>query len=263
MPFATFKNVSLHYQLEGDPDAPVLMLSNSLGTTLAMWEPQMSLLLTQFRVLRYDQRGHGRSDVPAGPYSIEQLGQDALALLDHLALDRVDFCGLSMGGMTGMWLASHHPDRIKHLVLCNTAASRLGTPEIWNSRLELLAREGMAGLTPAILDRWFTRRFQERAPQAIERVRAMLLGTSALGYEANVMAIRDLDQLQDIAKINAPTLVIAGTQDGSTPPELGREITRRIAGSCYVELDAAHLSNWERAAAFTLALMDFLDDAAR
>lgn len=263
MPIATFRNVSLHYQLEGDPDAPVLMLSNSLGTTLAMWEPQMSILLTQFRVLRYDQRGHGQSDVPAGPYSMAQLGQDALALLDHLALDRVDFCGLSMGGMTGMWLASHHPGRIKHLVLCNTAAGRLGTPEIWNSRLELLAREGMAGLTPAILDRWFTRRFQDRAPQAIARVRAMLLGTSALGYQANVAAIRELDQLQDLAKISAPTLVIAGAQDGSTPPELGREITRRIAGSRYVELDAAHLSNWEQAAAFTHALMDFLNDATR
>ncbi len=263
MPFASVNQLSLHYQLEGKPDAPVLMLSNSLGTTLAMWEPQMPTLLTRFRVLRYDQRGHGRSDVPPGPYSMAQLGQDALALLDQLGLDRVDFCGLSMGGMTGMWLASHHPERIKHLVLCNTAASRLGTPEIWNSRLELLAREGMAGLTPAILDRWFTGGFQERAPQSIARVRAMLLGTPAPGYEANVMAIRDLDQLQQIAKISAPTLVIAGTHDASTPPELGREITRRIARSRYLELDAAHLSNWEQAAAFTSALMDFLDDAAR
>lgn len=258
MSFATVNNIRLHYQIEGDEDAPVLMLCNSLGTTLEMWEPQMSSLLTQFRVLRYDARGHGQSDVPTGPYTIEQLGQDALGLLDHLALKRVDFCGLSMGGMTGMWLGTHHAKRLKRLVLCNTAA-KLGTPELWNSRLAVLARDGMAGLADGVLDRWFTPRFQKRAPHAIEKVRAMLLGTTPQGYEANVIAIREMDQLADIAKVDVPTLVIAGRHDGSTPPELGREVAQRISDSRYVELDAAHLSNWEQAGAFTVALMDFLN----
>lgn len=258
MPFATINNIQLHYQLEGDKDTPVLMLCNSLGTTLEMWEPQMSSLLTQFQVLRYDVRGHGQSDVPPGPYTIAQLGHDALALLDHLGLKRVDFCGLSMGGMTGMWLGTHHPERLKRLVLCNTAA-KLGTPELWNARLAVLARDGMAGITPAVLDRWFTQRFQQRAPHVIERVRGMLLGTTPQGYEANVIAIREMDQLADIGRIDVPTLVISGRHDGSTPPELGREIAQRISGARHVELDAAHLSNWEQAGAFTVALMDFLN----
>jgi 3-oxoadipate enol-lactonase len=258
MTLAKINDISIHYQLEGDKDAPVLMLCNSLGTTLEMWEPQMATLLTQFQVLRYDVRGHGQSDVPAGPYRIEQLGLDAIALLDHLGLPRVDFCGLSMGGMTGMWLGTHHPHRIKRLVLCNTAA-KLGTAELWNSRLDVLHKEGMAGLTASILDRWFTQPFQKRAPQVIERVRGMLLGTTPAGYEANVGAIIAMDQRPDISRISLPTLVIAGRHDGSTPPELGLEIHNLISGSRYVELDAAHLSNWEQADAFSAALMDFLN----
>lgn len=258
MPLATLNGISIHYQLEGDQDAPVLMLCNSLGTTLDMWAPQMSTLLTQFQVLRYDVRGHGQSGVPPGPYSIEQLGLDAIALLDHLNLSRVDFCGLSMGGMTGMWLATHHPHRIKRLVLSNTAA-KLGTPELWNARLAVLHKDGMAGMTASILDRWFTQRFQKRAPHVIEQVRAMLMGTTPQGYEANVLAIRDMDQRADIKRIDVPTLIIAGRHDGSTPPELGHEINQLIEGSRYVELDAAHLSNWEQAGAFSVTLMDFLN----
>ncbi len=256
--FATVNNIQLHYRLEGDPDASVLMLCNSLGTSLAMWDPQMSTLLTQFRVLRYDTRGHGQSDVPDGPYSIDQLGQDAIALLDHLGLQRVDFCGLSMGGMTGMWLGVNHPHRFRHLVLCNTA-SKLGTAELWNGRLALLAREGMAGMTPPVIDRWFTPRYQRRAAPAVERVRTMLLNTPAKGYEANVIAIRDMDLTEAISRIDVPTLVISGRHDGSTPPDLGRDIAKRINGARHVELDAAHLSNWEQAGAFTVALMDFLN----
>ncbi|AOW14369.1 3-oxoadipate enol-lactonase [Hydrogenophaga crassostreae] len=257
MTFAKINHISIRYQLEGDKDAPVLMLCNSLGTTLEMWEPQMATLLTQFQVLRYDVRGHGQSDVPAGPYSIEQLGLDAIGLLNHLGLTRVDFCGLSMGGMTGMWLGTHHPDRIQRLVFSNTAA-QLGTAELWNARLEVLHKEGMAGLTPSILDRWLTQAFQQRAPQAVERVRGMLLGTTPAGYEANVRAIIAMDQRPDIHRIPVPTLVIAGRHDGSTPPALGLEIHQRVSGSRYVELDAAHLSNWEQAEAFSAALMGFL-----
>ena len=258
MPIATINQISLRYELEGHASLPVVMLCNSLGSTLEMWEPQMDILLTRYRVLRYDTRGHGQSAVPTGPCSIEQLGTDAAGLLDHLGLDKVDFCGLSMGGMTGMWLGIHHPNRIRHLVLCNTAA-KLGSQEVWNTRLEVLAKEGMAGLTSAILDRWFTATFQQRSPHVIERIRNMLMATDPKGYAANACAIRDMDLLRDVAKIDLPTLVIAGSHDGSTPPELGRDIAQRLKGSKFVELNAAHFSNWEQAADFTAAVMDFLD----
>ena len=258
MTFAKINDISIRYQLEGYKDAPVLMLCNSLGTTLEMWEPQLDTLLTQFQVLRYDVRGHGQSDVPAGPYSIEQLGRDAIALLDHLGITRVDFCGLSMAGMTGMWLGTHHPHRVKRLALCNTAA-KLGTAELWNARLEVLHKEGMVGMTASILDRWFTQGFQKRAPQVIEQVRGMLLDTPPAGYEANVRAIIAMDQRTEISRIDLPTLIIAGRHDGSTPPELGLEIHQLVSGSQYVELDAAHLSNWEQADAFSAALMNFLN----
>ncbi len=258
MPITTINQISLHYELEGDETLPVVMLCNSLGATLEMWDPQMAILLTRYRVLRYDTRGHGLSAIPTGPYSIAQLGHDACALLDHLGIDKVDFCGLSMGGMTGMWLGIHHPNRIRHLALCNTAA-KLGSPEVWNTRLALLAKEGMAGLTPAILDRWFTASFQLRSPHVMERIRRMLMATAPEGYAANACAVRDMDLLRDVARIELPTLVIAGSHDGSTPPELGRDIAERIKGSQFVELDAAHFSNWEQAADFTAAVMGFLD----
>ena len=258
MPFTTIDQISLHYELEGHETLPVVMLCNSLGATLEMWDPQMAILLTRYRVLRYDTRGHGQSAIPTGPYSIEQLGKDAVGLMNHLGIDKVDFCGLSMGGMTGMWLGIHHPNRIRHLVLCNTAA-KLGSPEVWNTRLAVLAKEGMAGLTPAILDRWFTAAFQLRSPHVIERVRSMLMATDPEGYAANACAVRDMDLLRDVARIELRTLVIAGSHDGSTPPELGRDIAERIKGSQFVELDAAHLSNWEQAADFTAAVMGFLD----
>lgn len=258
MPSAFINAVSLHYQLEGDASLPVVMLCNSLGATLEMWEPQIPILLTRYRVLRYDTRGHGQSAIPTGPYTIELLGLDACALLDHLGIDQVDFCGLSMGAMTGMWLGINHPERIKHLILSNTAA-KLGSPEVWNSRLAVLAKEGMAGVTPATLERWFTASFRQRAPHVIARIRSMLLATDPQGYAANACAVRDMDLLAEISGIELPTLVISGTHDGSTPPELGRDIAARIKDANYIELNAAHLSNWEQAARFTAAVMDFLN----
>jgi 3-oxoadipate enol-lactonase / 4-carboxymuconolactone decarboxylase len=262
MPFQVIQTegqaVRLHYELEGEAGLPVLMLSNSLGTTLDMWAPQMSSLLTQFRVLRYDTRGHGQSDVPDGPYTLAQLGGDVVGLLDALGLDRVDFCGLSMGGMTGMWLGVNRAARFRHLVLCNTAA-KMGAPDVWNTRIAAIQQNGMAAITPAVMDRWFTQRYQQRAPGAVATVRAMLAGTAVAGYCANVMAIRDMDQLADLAKIDLPTLVISGRHDGATPPEWGRAVAAGIHGARHIELDAAHLSNWEQAGAFTVALMDFLN----
>ncbi|MDB5758829.1 MAG: 3-oxoadipate enol-lactonase [Burkholderia sp.] len=246
-----------YYELEGREDAPVLVLSNSLGTNLDMWAPQMPALLQHFRVLRHDARGHGHSDVTPGPYTIAQLGEDVLALMDYLKIDRAHFCGLSMGGMIGMWLGAHHAARIDRLVLCNTAA-KIGTPDTWNPRIAKVDAEGMASVVDTVLDRWFTPGFRQRAPEQVGVVRDMLLNTAPAGYGANCAAVRDMDLRADIASIGVPTLVIAGTHDGSTPAADGRAVADAIPGARYVELDAAHLSNWEQSEQFTQALLGFL-----
>jgi 3-oxoadipate enol-lactonase len=257
MSYLDHEGVRLHYELEGREDAPVLVLSNSLGTTLEMWAPQMPALLQHFRVLRHDARGHGRSDVPPGPYSTAQLGADVLALMDHLGIARAHFCGLSMGGMIGMWLGTHHAGRLDRLALCNTAA-KIGTPETWNPRIAKVEAEGMASIVDTVLERWFTDRFRARAPEQVAVVRDMLLNTAPAGYSANCAAVRDMDQRADLASIRVPTLVIAGTHDGSTPAADGRAVADAIPGARYVELDAAHLSNWEQSEQFTQALVAFL-----
>jgi 3-oxoadipate enol-lactonase len=252
------EDFSLHYTIDGAPDAPVLVLSNSLGTDLSMWVPQMAALASQFRVLRYDTRGHGQSGVTPGPYSVAQLGQDVIALLDHLGIASAHFCGLSMGGMTGMWLAIHHPQRIKRLVLANTAAL-IGTAEAWNSRIATVNANGMAAIIPGVLERWFTAGFRERDPDAVAAIVAGLLRTSPEGYGANCGAVRDMDQRVEVAAIRAPTLVIAGTHDLATPPASGKLVADHIAGAAYLELNAAHLSNIEQPAAFTDAVLTFLN----
>jgi len=246
-----------YYELEGREDAPVLVLSNSLGTTLDMWAPQMPALLQHFRVLRHDARGHGRTDVTPGPYTIAQLGADVLALMDQLGIARAHFCGLSMGGMIGMWLGTHHAGRLDRLVLCNTAA-KIGSPDTWNPRIAKVEAEGMASVADTVLERWFTAGFRQRAPQQVAVVRDMLLNTAPAGYSANCAAVRDMDQRAEVASITVPTLVIAGTHDGSTPAADGRAVADAIPGARFVELDAAHLSNWEQSEQFTQALVGFL-----
>ncbi len=257
MPFIDTGNGKLHYQVDGADDAPVLVLSNSLGTTLDMWLPQLPALVEHFRVVRYDTRGHGQSDVTPGPYSIAQLGGDVIALLDQLNIQRAHFCGLSMGGMTGIWLGIHQPARIERLVLCNTSAA-IGVPEMWNARIAQVRQGGMKVVIDTVLQRWFTEDFLSRAPAQVERVRHMLATTTVEGYVANCAAVRDMDQRADLARITTPTLVIGGKHDKSTPPEHGELIARAIPGARYVELNAAHLSNWEVAQAFTQQLLGFL-----
>jgi 3-oxoadipate enol-lactonase/4-carboxymuconolactone decarboxylase len=259
MPFAQLPDVRLRYELDGDPRLPVLMLCNSLGATVDMWAPQMPAFLAHFRVLRYDTRGHGQSEVTPGDYSIAQLGNDALGLLDYLGIERMSFCGLSMGGMTGMWLGANHPLRIWRLVLANTGA-KVGDPSIWAARFDAVRKGGIAAITSSVIDRWFTSRYQQLAPAEVDKVRAMLLATSPDGYIANGAAVRDMDQREDLARITVPTLVIGGTHDGSTPPELGREVAQAIDGARYVELDAAHFSNWEQAGVFTTTVLRFMLD---
>jgi 3-oxoadipate enol-lactonase len=257
MPTLHTDGPALHYEIEGREDAPLLVLSNSLGTNLDMWLPQLPALLQYFRVLRYDTRGHGQSSVPPGEYSVAQLGNDVIALLDAAGAERAHFCGLSMGGMTGIWLGVHRPERIDRLVLCNTAA-KIGTPDTWNPRIAQVRKEGMAAITQTVLDRWFTADFQRYAPTQVNTVRQMLLQSQPEGYAANCAAVRDMDQRADLHRIAAPTLVIAGTHDTSTSPQEGKAIADGIPGARYLELNAAHLSNWEQAHAFTNGLIDFL-----
>jgi 3-oxoadipate enol-lactonase len=257
MSFFESGKLRLHYQVEGSDNAPWLVLSNSLGTRLDMWAPQMPELLKHFRLLRYDMRGHGESSVPAGPYTIPQLGADVIALMDHLKIERAHFCGLSMGGMIGMWLGANHAARIDRLVLCNTAAL-IGPAEVWNTRIAKVDSEGMASIVPGVLERWFTAGFQQRATKEISVVRQMLLDTPAAGYTANCAAVRDMDQRDGLSGIKAKTLVIGGTHDLATPPKDSKQVAERIPGGRYVELDAAHLSNWEKPEDFTRHLVGFL-----
>jgi 3-oxoadipate enol-lactonase len=244
-------------RVDGAQDAPVLVLSNSLGTDLSMWDAQIPELSARFRVVRYDTRGHGASPVTPGPYTIGQLGRDVLMLLDALKIRRAHFCGLSMGGAIGMWLGAQAPDRIGRLVVANTAA-KIGTPEMWNQRIDGVRKGGMETVVETLLGRWFTAAFRARAPEEVSRVGAMLLATPAEGYVACCAAVRDMDQRDAITGISHPTLVIAGAHDPVIPRAAARETAERIRGARYVELDAAHLSNVEASERFTAEVLGFL-----
>jgi 3-oxoadipate enol-lactonase len=259
MPFVEADNAPIHARVEGQAGAPVVVLSHSLGTSLAMWDPQMPALAERFRVLRYDSRGHGESAVTPGPYTIARLGRDVIALLDGLGIQRVSFCGLSMGGMVGMWLGAHAPERVEKLVLCNTAA-RIGSPEFWESRIENIRKSGMEPIATAVLGRWFTPGFHARSPDTIRDMRRMLVETSVEGYAACCAAIRDADLREVLSRIQARTLVIAGTHDAATPPADGRFVAEKVQGARYVELAAAHLSNIEAAERFTAEVVAFLSE---
>ncbi len=260
MPFIQLPDGKLHYQLEGPQGSPVLLLSNSLGTDLHMWDSQMPTFTRHFQVLRYDTRGHGQSLVTDGSYSIEQNGQDVLALLDALQLAQVHVCGLSMGGLIGQWLAINAAPRLLRVVLCNTAA-KIGTAEVWNSRIETVQREGVAAmraLREASIARWFTPEFASAAPQQVEPIVAMLARTSPQGYAGNCAAVRDADFRQQISAIKRPVLVVCGSHDAVTTPADGQFLADQIHGADYVEFHAAHLSSVEAGSAFGERILTFL-----
>jgi 3-oxoadipate enol-lactonase len=257
MPFAQLEDVRIHYDLAGAANAPVLVFSNSLGENFSMWDPQMPVFQKAFRVLRYDTRGHGQSSVTPGPYIIEQLARDILALLDKLEFERVHFCGLSMGGQTGMWLALNAADRLHKLVLCNTSA-KIGTPEMWNPRIETVRNDGMKSISQAVMERWFSAEYRAKSPDIVATTQRMLESANPDGYVANCAAVRDFDVRDALAAIHVPTLVIAGTHDAATTPADGRFLAERIAGARYAELNAAHLSNIEDRDRFNSEVSKFL-----
>jgi 3-oxoadipate enol-lactonase len=258
MPLIDATDCHIHVEVEGPERAPVLILSNSLGTTHHMWEPQVAPFTKHFRLVRFDRRGHGQSTVPPGPYSMERLGRDVLAIMDAIGIEKANWCGLSMGGMEGMWLGAHAPDRFDRLVLANTSC-HYPDREFWNERIKLIrANGGLAPVADRLTGAWFTRDFRAREPAIVERMRAGLAATPAEGYIACGEAVRDMDHREILAQIEAPTLVIIGRHDPATTPEAGRFIHSRIPGASLATIEAAHLSNIEQPAQFTDAALDFL-----
>ena len=236
---------------------PPLVLSHSLGASLDMWRPQVEPFCAQFRLLRYDTRGHGLSSVPPGPYTIAQLATDVLRLLDAHGIERAHFCGLSMGGAIGLWLGAHAPDRIDRLVVCNTAAW-FGGPDAMNARIEAVRSEGLGAIVEPTMERWFTAEFRATQPEAVQRTRAQMLATSPDGYIACCAAIRDLDLRGDLERIVARTLVITGTDDPTSPPAAALALAAAIPGSRCAELPAAHISSLGAPAAFNALVLGFL-----
>jgi len=257
MPLLETADLRVHYALRGPEGAPAVLFSSSLGATLSVWDAQAAALEARFRVLRYDTRGHGLTSVTPGPSTIARLGSDVVELLDGLGIERCHFCGLSIGGMIGIWLGIHAAERVERLVLCNTAA-RIGTPERWTERIQSVRTQGMSALAPDLIERWFTAEFRARSPEVVASALAMLESAPPEGYVACCEALRDADLRSEIAAIRAPTLVIAGSEDPATPPAEGRFLADRIAGAEYVELPTSHLSNLAAPDLFNAELARFL-----
>ncbi|MEU4678846.1 3-oxoadipate enol-lactonase [Micromonospora sp. NPDC023737] len=250
----------LHVTVDGPADAPVLLLGGSLGTTCAMWAPQMAALAERFRVIRYDHLGHGRSAVPVGPYTMDLLGAELLRLMDDLEAARVDYAGLSLGGMVGMWFAAHAPDRLRRLALLCTSAS-LGPSQAWRDRAAAVRAEGVGAVADVVVARWFTPAYAATRPDVVDEHRAMLTATSAEGYAACCEAIATMDLRDDLHKIEAPTLVIAGADDPATPVEHARAMVERIPQARLAVVDqAAHLANVEQPEQVCRLLLEHFDE---
>ncbi|MGI8568037.1 MAG: 3-oxoadipate enol-lactonase [Methylocella sp.] len=253
----TIAGETFNVLIEGDESKEGLMLSNPMGTNLHLWDPQIPALAEHFKIVRYDSRGHGASVANQGPYSVEGLGRDALAIMDALDIERTHWLGLSLGGIVGLWLLVHARERIGRAVLASTAAQIPG-PDLWNNRIQSARDSGMNGVAMAAAERWFTNSFRDAYPEKAEAVMEMVKTTPLHGYLAACAAIRDMDQREAIRSIRNKVLVIAGRHDLSTPPGLGALVASSIAGAKFVTLEASHMSNIEDEANFTKAAVDFL-----
>jgi 3-oxoadipate enol-lactonase/4-carboxymuconolactone decarboxylase len=260
MPVAHFDDRATYYRFDGADDRPVIILSHSLGLDHAMWDAQASDLLPYFRVLRYDTRGHGGSSAPQGDYTIAGLGADVLALADACGVREFAFCGLSLGGMIGQWLAANAPDRVTRLILANTTA-RLTDTHAMEVRRKTVLEKGMTGIGEMVMARFFSSAVLASRSPHVSSARRTLLATNPIGYAGCCAAIRDMDQRALLSKIQTPTLIISGDQDVAMPwYDHGERLTEAIAGSRAVRLPAAHISNLERPRSFSAALLDFLID---
>jgi 3-oxoadipate enol-lactonase len=264
MPFVKVDDITVHYDFSGEHDAPVVMLANSLGTTLHMWDEQMHALTAHRRVLRYDLRGHGLTDTtphddPAAA-TIERLGDDAARLLDVLGVvGRVDFVGLSIGGMVAQRVAAAYPERIGSVVICATG-NKIGTAETWNPRIEAVRNHGPQAVADATMERWFTEHTRAHRPEVVAGFANMVARTPAAGYIAGAMAVRDADLRADDARIHARALVVSGEHDGAASPEVGKAMSEAIRGSRFaVVRGAAHMIAADQPVAFNALLHDFLE----
>lgn len=249
---------------DGPQDAPVIVLASSLGTETGMWDPQMNALSPSLRVLRYDHPGHGASPAPEGPCTVADLGAELIDLLDELGLERVSFCGLSLGGMVGLHLAAHAPDRVDRLIVCCSAA-HLPPATAWEERAAAVRAAGTVEVVAdAVLERWFTPGFREAMPDTVATYRAMLVRTTPEGYAACAEAVGAFDARSQLASVRAPTLVIAGRDDPATPPEHGERVAAGIPGARLVVLDdAAHLANVEQPGAVSELVFEHVSDRER
>jgi 3-oxoadipate enol-lactonase len=257
MAFVKVDDIRVHYSLAGDPSRPCLLLSNSLGTDLGMWDVQADALARDFHVLRYDMRGHGQTTSGAEAVSLDRLGRDVAGLMDALMIPRAHFCGISMGGLIGQWMGINQPQRIDKLVIANTAA-RIGSEEGWTARAAQVRGDSMHGVADGAAARWFTAGFIASAPAVVQRMIAQLRAQDAEGYAACCAALAVADLRNAIAGITAPTLVIAGEHDPVTTVADGNWMAQQINGARLVTLPASHLSNIEAAPQFTQVLAQFL-----
>jgi 3-oxoadipate enol-lactonase len=258
----TSDGARIHYEVEGREDGPPLLFSNSLGTNLHLWDAQAAEAVRQeFRVIRYDQRGHGKSAAPAGDYTQERLGLDVIDLLDGLKIDNTAWCGLSMGGMVGIWLARRHPRRFTRMALCNTS-SHMPTQEFWNVRIRAVKEGGMEAIADAVLERWLTPEFRQREPAEARRVREMIVATDPIGYVGCCAAIRDMDFRDLLSGIAMNALVVIGARDPATTPAQGEFIAGHLPGARKAVLEGAHLSNIECREEFNRIVLGFLAGAA-
>ena len=258
MPFANIHNARMFYRMEGNAGLPVLILSHSIGTDHAMWDPQVENLLPHFQIFRYDTRGHGASDATPGEYSIQMLGEDILALVDGLKISQFAFCGLSLGGAIGQWVAAHAPERVTHLVLADTSPQFVPRTN-WEARIAAVLQGGMPAVVDLAMQRFFSPDTLAQRNPHLASIRSVFLGTDPVGYLGCCAALRDMNHGDLLRQIKAPTLVISGDRDVATPwSGHGDRLALEIPGAKAFHIAAAHLSNLERPHSFTTALLEFL-----
>ena len=254
---AVSDGVQIAFDVRGDESAPPLVLVHSLGCDHHMWDHQAGPLSQTHRVVALDIRGHGASDAPRGEYTLERLGRDVVDVVDGLGIEAFDYCGLSVGGLVGLWLGLHTGSRLRSLTLCNTGA-KISEAERWNDRIEVAGTAGMPALVEGVIERWFTSEYADAHPEEIERARAQLLVTDPGGYAGCCAAIRDADLRQEVHAITTRALIVAGTRDVATPVELSDFLHAQLTRSTLTLLEAGHLSNVEQPDAFTAAITQFL-----
>lgn len=257
MPTFTSNDAQINYQTFGEATKPALIFSNSLGTNFKMWQAQIDFFQQDFFVICYDTRGHGASSAPQGPYSIDQLGQDVVNLLDHLNVEKAAFCGISMGGLTGQWLAIHRPERFNQVVVCNTAA-KIGQEQAWNDRAALVREQGLQPIASTAASRWFTEPFIQSNATVVNNLQNDLAVGSAEGYASCCEALAKADVREQLKDITVPVLVVAGQQDPVTTVVDGQFMVERIANSQLFEINASHISNVELPNEFNQAVKQFI-----